>query len=221
MTQTTFISSTDVSATNPAARCIPISFSGSPIYQCTLELDPRLQSPSPLNGDGTDVYTGHGSPRGGIFSGDFESYSFGVRLTVPLDNAQAKAQHTRTRIETDQAEFNHRSLLSQVTLEVRRSTADLVAARQRIDTSRVASELAAENLRNQEKRHEVGMATTKDLLDFQSRLTEARFAWVRAILDYNVAVARWRRAQGGLLGHYQIVVERPGSKRLTPWFARF
>jgi outer membrane protein len=209
----TFISSVDVSRTNPNAVC---TFITTGVYSCTLR-----QTQSPLEGDGGDVYTTRGSPRGGLFSGDFESYSFGVRLSVPLDNALARSQHTRSRIETDQAEFNHRELLSQVTLEVRRTTADLVAARQRIDTSRVASDLAAENLRNQEKRHEVGMATTKDLLDFQTRLTEARFAAVQAMLDYNVAVARWRRAQGRLLANYQIVVERPGTKRLTPWFALF
>ncbi len=211
---TTFTSPFDVSVLDSRVRC---TFIMVDMYQCRSPGQPV----SPLNGDGRDVYTTRGSPRGGIFSGDFESYSFGVRLTVPLDNALAKSQHTRSRIETEQAEFNHRDLLSQVTLEVRRSSADLVAARQRIDTSRVASDLAAENLRNQEKRHEVGMATTKDLLDFQTRLTTARFAWVRAMLDYNVAVARWRRAQGRLLAHYQIVVERPGSKRPTPWFALF
>jgi outer membrane protein TolC len=208
-----FISPVDVSQTNPNARC---TFITTGVYACEV-----VQRTSPLEGDGSGVYTTRGSPRGGIFSGDFDSYSFGLRLTVPFDNAFAKAQHTRSRIETDQAQYNHRDLLSQVTLEVRRSTADLVAARQRIDTSRVATDLAAENLRNQEKRHEVGMATTKDLLDFQSRLTEARFAWVQAVLDYNIAVARWRRAQGGLLAHYQVVVERPGSKHFTPWFARF
>jgi outer membrane protein TolC len=208
-----FISPVDVSATQPGTTC---TFIAPDVYICS-----RRQRVSPLEGDGADVYSTRGSPRGGLFSGDFQSYSFGLRLTVPFDNAAAKAQHTRSRIETDQAEFNHRELLSQVTLEVRRTTADLVAARQRIDTSRVASDLAAENLRNQEKRHEVGMATTKDLLDFQSRLTEARFAWVQAMLDYNVAVARWRRAQGRLLAHYQIVVERPGATHLTPWFARF
>ena len=85
---------------------------------------------------------------------------------------------------------------------------------------RVARELAEENLRNQEKRHEVGLATTKDLLDFQTRLTSARAAEVQANTDYAISVARWRRAQGRLLSHYQIVLDEAGH-RTTPWFARF
>ena len=69
-------------------------------------------------------------------------------------------------------------------------------------------------------RHEVGMATTKDLLDFQTRLTTARGAEVQAKIDYAIAVARWRRARGQLLAYYQVVVEHPG-RHSVPWFARF
>jgi len=208
---TTVISPTNLEGVDrPGVKCTPLA---ADLFQCRIPLDTTRQK-SPFDGPQRDAYGGGR----GFLSGDWETYSFGVRLTVPLDNALARSQHTRSSIERDQAEFNHRELLSQVTLEVRRTIADVVAGRQRIDTSRVATELAAENLRNQEKRHEVGMATTKDLLDFQQRLTEARFAELSAKLDYTLAVARWRRAHGRLLTHYQVLVEHPGH-RSTPWFA--
>jgi outer membrane protein TolC len=215
-TQATFISATDASKTDPNTTCTLISVG---IYECTLLIPKSAQPVAPLAGGARDAYGTRGD-RGGFLSGDFDTYSFGVRLTVPLDNALAESAHTRSRIELDQAELNHRQLLSQVTLEVRQTVADVDASRQRIDTARVARELAEENLRNQEKRHEVGMATTKDLLDFQERLTEARFAEVTAKFEHNIAVAAWRRAQGRLLTYYNIVVEHPG-KHTAPWFARF
>ncbi len=151
---------------------------------------------------------------------EFRSYAFGLQIQVPFANAAAEGQHAQARIARDQAELGHRHLLSQVTLEVEQSVSDLLSSRQRIDTSRIARELAEENLRNQEKRHEVGMATTKDLLDFQTRLTSARAAEVQAYIDYAIAVARWRRSQGALLSHYQVVVEHP-KRRSRPWFAWF
>lgn len=151
---------------------------------------------------------------------DFPNYAVGFKVEVPFVNAAADAQATQTRIARQQAELNHRELLSKVTLDVAQSMADLTAARKNIDVTRTARELAEENLRNQEKRHEVGMATTKDLLDFQVRLTNARAEQVRAVTGYAVAVDKWRHAQGALLRHYQIVVERPGQ-RTVPWFARF
>ncbi|MGH7893276.1 MAG: TolC family protein [Candidatus Binatia bacterium] len=207
----TFISAVDVSTVDAATRC---QLLGPGIYQCT-----RALAPPPLAGSRTDAYGSRGRD-GGLLSGDFNAYTFGLRITVPLDNALAKSAHTRSQIELDQAELNHRGLLSQITLDVRQAVADVTTSRQRIDTARVATKLAEENLRNQEKRHEVGMATTKDLLDFQTRLTEARLAEVQAKFAHNIAVAAWRRAQGRLLAHYSIVVEHPGTRK-TPWFARF
>ncbi len=172
--------------------------------------------PSPFAGGVGEAYDRLNGFRGD----DFRSYSFGVKVEVPLSNALARSQAEQSRIALSQSELNHRQLLSNVTLEVRQGAADVTAARQRIDTTRIARELADENLRNQHKRHEVGMATTKDLLDFQTRLTTARAAEVQAKIDHALAVARWRRARGQLLEHFQIVLERPGHGS-TPWFARF
>lgn len=179
-------------------------------YLCELEV---VQARSPFGGSEADAW--HRA-----VSGDFETYNFGIQLEVPLDNAAARGRQTRSAIERNQAELRHRELLSQITLEVRRAAADVVGARGRIASSRVARELAEENLRNQTKRHEVGMATTKDLLDFQTQLAQARFAEVQAQIDYAIAVARWWRAQGVLLDRYQIEIAGPGD-RTPPWFARF
>ena len=190
------------------ARCV--SLAPNQGFLCTV---PGLTPPSPFAGSASEAYDR-------MASNDFSAYSFGLRLQVPLSNALARSQYTASRIARSEAELNHRQLLSNVTLEVRQAVADLVSSRQRIDTTRVARELAEENLRNQQKRHEVGMATTKDLLDFQTRLTTARGAEVQAKIDYAIAVERWRRARGQLLGYYQVVVERPG-RHAAPWFARF
>jgi outer membrane protein TolC len=150
---------------------------------------------------------------------NYDQYTVGFRVQIPIANAQGRSEQARSRVALNQAELRHRQLLSNVTLEVRDTSADIEATQQAIETSRVARELAEENLRNQEKRHEVGMATTKDLLDFQTQLTEARFTEVQARVRHAIAVARWRRAQGHLLAHYQIVLEN--QKRSTPWFAQF
>jgi outer membrane protein len=168
---------------------------------------------SPFAGPASEAYDR-------LTTNDFRSYSFGIQFQVPLSNALARSQYAASRIALDQAELNHRDLLSRVTLEARQTVSDVLTTRQRIDTSRVARELAEENLRNQQRRHEVGIATTKDLLDFQTRLTTARGAEVSAKVEHALAVARWRRAQGTLLRYYRIVVDQPG-RRATPWFARF
>ena len=207
-----FFSTTDLTAAGSVprgTRCTPHP-SGTG-FLCVLP--GTTLPPSPFAGRSSDAYDR-------LTSNEFRSYSFGVQLQMPLSNALARSEFVQTRIARDQAELNHRELLSRVTLEARQTVSDVLTTRQRIDTSRVARELAEENLRNQGKRHEVGMATTKDLLDFQTRLTSARAAEVQAKIDHAIAVARWRRAGGQLLSYYQVLVDNPG-RRSPPWFARF
>jgi outer membrane protein TolC len=168
---------------------------------------------SPFGGPASDAYDR-------LTSNDYKSYTFGLQFQVPLANAAARGRYVQSRIARDQAELNHRELLSRVTFEAREAVSEVLTTRQRIDTSRVARELAEENLRNQTRRHEVGMATTKDLLDFQTRLTSARAAEVEAKVDHEISLAKWQRAMGRLLERYQIVIDQPG-RGAVPWFARF
>jgi outer membrane protein TolC len=139
---------------------------------------------------------------------------------VPLSNAARRADQAQRRIALDQAQLSHRQLLSEVTLEVRETVADLRSTQKAVDNTRVAKYLASENLRNQTKRHEVGMATTKDLLDFQQRLTLASSQEVQARIQYAIAVARWERSQGTLLDRHHVAIDHPSRKR-PPWFALF
>jgi outer membrane protein TolC len=151
---------------------------------------------------------------------EFYSYKAGVEIEIPIGNAAARSEYTQAKIDVSQAELNRRQLLSDITLEIGKAVNDVSANMKRIQSARLARELAEENLRNQQKRLEVGMATTKDILDFQEDLTRARATEVQAATDYNVSLAELARAQGTILDKYSVVVEVPGE-RFAPWWARF
>lgn len=155
-----------------------------------------------------------------LFSDDFNSYTAGLTLTVPLANATAEAEYAQSQIDLRRAELTYRQLLSDVTLEVRKAVGDVRSNSKRITASRLARELAEENLAQERKRLEVGLATTKDILDFQEKLTTARAAEIQALIDYNVALAALRQADGTLLKQFDVVLEQlPPSP--TPLWARF
>jgi outer membrane protein TolC len=153
-------------------------------------------------------------------SRDYYSYLAGVEVEIPIGNAAAKSEYAKAKIDVSQSELNRRQLFSDISLEVSTAVNDVVANIKRIQSSRVARELAEENLRNQQKRLEVGIATTKDVLDFQDDLTQARGVELRAATDYNISLAELARSQGTILDQYQVVVEVPGQ-RFVPWWARF
>ena len=152
--------------------------------------------------------------------GDFYNYSVGIVLQVPLGNGQAQSKHSLARIELAQEKARQRDLINQVVLEVERSVGDAESGFKRIQTTRQAKDLAEENLRLQERRFEVGLITQKDVIDFQARFIDAQGAALRALTDYNNALAKLKLAEGGLLEAYNVKIEGL-KKEPKPWWAKF
>ncbi|GIW40856.1 MAG: hypothetical protein KatS3mg076_1433 [Candidatus Binatia bacterium] len=152
--------------------------------------------------------------------GEFYSFSAGVTLELPIGNGFAKADYARARVDLEAARRLLRKRQEAVTLEVKTAITQLQNALESIEARRVARKLAEENLRDQQARYEVGLATTKDILDFQDDLTQARAAETAALIDYRIRLAALRRAEGTLLEARNIVVER-GPEEKPPWWARF
>ena len=153
-------------------------------------------------------------------SNDFNSYGAGLTLSIPLGNATAKAEYTQSQIDVRRGELDYRDLVAHVTLEVRRAIGNVRTNSKRITATRLARELAQENLSQQKKRYDVGLATTKDILDFQSRVTTARGAEIQALIDYNISLAALRQAEGTLLTQFDVVLDTlPPTP--TPIWARF
>ncbi len=69
----------------------------------------------------------------------------------------------------------------------------------RIRTTRVSRRLAEKKLEAEQAKFEVGISTTKDVLDFQVDLAVARSREVEALIDYNKALVRLYQTVGTTL----------------------
>jgi outer membrane protein len=152
-----------------------------------------------------------------LSSEDYNSYSAGLTLSFPIGNTVAENEFAQSQIDLRRAELGYRQLLSDVTLQVRQTIGDVQSNSKRITATRLARELAAENLEQQKKRYDVGLATTKDILDFQEKLTTVRAAEIKALIDYNVSLAALRQAEGKLLEQFDVVVEDLPPSPETIW----
>jgi outer membrane protein len=167
------------------------------------------------------IYGGtYGDALGRLVSNNFYSYGGGIRLEIPLGNAQGEAQFKQSRVQREQAMASYRQRVADVTLEVGQAFGDVNSNMKRIDATRVARELAEENLRNQTKRYEVGMVTTTDLLKFQNEVTNARLNENQAVVDYNNSTTALERAEGTLLRRFNVEIEPRGASDMPLW-ARF
>ncbi|MFQ5668523.1 MAG: TolC family protein [Candidatus Binatia bacterium] len=155
-----------------------------------------------------------------LVDGRFYNFSAAAEIEIPIGNAQAKAAYANANVDLEQSRLSLRKLEEGVTLEVKTAVSNLRTDLQSIEATRIARELAEENVRNQQARYDVGLATTKDLLDFQDKLTQARFAEVQALTQYNTDLAELHRVDGTLLSARNILIERVSPER-APWWAHF
>lgn len=174
--------------------------------------------------DGTlrnSPYTGHYSDSlDSMFGNDFQDYGVGLELEVPLGNADAKSQSEVAEIEVRRASRDLDQTMSTVALDVERAIADVGSAQKRVVASKVSRELAEENMRNQQRRFELGAVTTKDVLDYQERLASAQASEIEAITDHARSVTQLRVADGTLLARFGIEIQSPDAPG-KPWWYRF
>lgn len=155
-----------------------------------------------------------------LTDGRYYNYSAGAVVEIPLNNAQARADYAKANVDLSQSTLMLQKLEESITLEIKQAVSNLQAALKSIDATRIARELAEENVRNQQARYDVGLATTKDLLDFQDRLTQARAAEIESLTRYNTDLAEMHRVDGTLLEARNIIMQRtPGEG--PPWWGRF
>jgi outer membrane protein TolC len=152
--------------------------------------------------------------------GRFYDYLVGATIEIPLSNAEAKANYALAKVNFEQSRLSLSKLEEQITLEIKEAVSNLSTDLKSIDATRIARELAEENVRNQQARYDVGLATTKDLLDFQDQLTTARFREIEALTRYNIDLSRLRRVEGTLLTARNVLIE-PVEAEGASWWARF
>lgn len=83
-----------------------------------------------------------------------------------------------------------------ISLEVKEASLRLRESRDRIGVAEVAVEQAEENFRINAERFKEQVATTTEVLDAQTLLTQARSNYFNALSDYNITWARLDRATG-------------------------
>jgi outer membrane protein len=207
-----------VTALAGSTRCASTSFSTGISPNC---ISPDVPPTVPK-------YNGFRLPFGGVYgdalnhmlNAQFYNYAGVITFEMPLDNAAAKAALAQARIGYEQARMTYRAALSQAVTELESALANLHADVKRAQATRAATYYAEQSLRDEQIEFRVGLATTHDLLQFQSELVTAQGNEVSTNIDLeNARLALWH-AEGTLLRTYNIDFEVQ-NPRETPWYSRF
>lgn len=115
----------------------------------------------------------------------FQSRSASISLSWPIFNRWNREQNIRTQLSAlDVAEAQMAETRRQVLANLTVRLAELYAAATRIEITETSVEAATEDLRVQQERYRLGLATIVDLLQAQEALNQAEVDSVNARFDY-------------------------------------
>jgi outer membrane protein len=154
--------------------------------------------------------------RGGYFRSlanllgqDFRNYQIGVSISFPWRNRTAEGNIGRVMAETRQLDARQRQLVQGIQIDVRNALQAVVAAKQLFE-SQQANRIAADaQLKGEQEKFRAGLSTNFFVLQRQTDLAVARGNEIRALTDYNKALADLQRVTGMTLVTNNVQVANP------------
>lgn len=148
-----------------------------------------------------------------VLSIDNPGWSVGLEFKYPLGNGAAENDYRRSRLKLEQTSLQLRSLEENSAKEVKAAIRGIVVGYKQIDVSDRGTKFAEERLRAFIRKNEVGLATTKDVLDVENDLAVAKSNQIKAAVGYANALTTYWQVTGELLEKEGIrVVEGDADK---------
>jgi len=145
------------------------------------------------------------------FNFKYRNWSVGLTLSIPVNSVFSRAQYAQAKVRKAQAELNLENLKQQAFLEIRDAVRKVQTDHKRVHAYRVARELAEQTLEAEQKKLKAGLTTNYQVLLLQRDLADARSQELRALIDYNLALAALDKALGVSLDKKNIKMTQIGS----------
>ncbi|MEM7007933.1 MAG: TolC family protein [Thermodesulfobacteriota bacterium] len=142
-----------------------------------------------------------------IFGADFTTWQVLGVFRFPIFNRAARGEYVKASAEFDRSVIVLKKTQDDVALDVKSAIREIENSLRAIDAARVSVELASEVVINEQERLNVGIGTTREVLEAQRDLIDAGVREITAIANYNIALAELERAKGTLLEKDGVVIE--------------
>jgi outer membrane protein len=148
-----------------------------------------------------------------LFDKRFEDHRLGLQLLIPLGNEAAKSRLRQAFYQRRQRLATRASRRALIEIEVLNAVDQLEANWQRILASRQNAILAGRLFEAEKRQFELGLRTSTDVLDAQTKFADAQSSEILALAEYQIALVDLGYATGTLLGAAKVQWEPivPGS----------
>lgn len=149
---------------------------------------------------------------GQISSADNPFYGVGAAVTFPLGNTGARNSYKSAKVTKEQAELQLKQLQQATLIKIENAMAVAQTSFQRVAATREARLYSEAALEAEQTKLEKGKSTTFVVLQLQKDLTTARSSEIRALADYNIALARLAQNEGSTLDRRLITMQVTGAE---------
>jgi len=139
-----------------------------------------------------------------LSSGNYPAWGVGLTFSYPLGNRAAENEYRKNRLKLDQAALQIRNQEELIANDVRSAVRAIEANYKQLDVADRGRAFAEERLRAFARKAEVGLATTKDVLDVENDLATAKNNQIKAQVAYANAITQLWKATGEILAKEQV-----------------
>lgn len=123
-----------------------------------------------------------------VFGNEFKTWSLQFQFSYPIGQSVADAGLAQTKIQREQQLTTLQQLELTVTTQVREAARQVETSLKRVEATRKAREFSDQRYQAEQKRINVGLSTTFQLVQAQRDLSSAKLAELNAIIAYNRAL---------------------------------
>jgi outer membrane protein len=162
-----------------------------------------------LNGSVTAVVPGGpGDAFSQLFGYGYTGYSVGFNVQIPLSNRAAQGDHARAVAEKRLSESRLGAIAQQIALDVRDALTLVEMNQARIEAARTTRAVTELELAGEQKKFELGVSTTRIVLEEQRNLAQAQTNEIQALVNYMKALVDFDHATGMVLKRNNVEIQK-------------
>jgi len=137
------------------------------------------------------------------------AYSYGIQASIPILNRAARGTYQRARLTRRQAEISLEQVRQQLMLNVNLAASKVASNAILVQSNKQATRLQIANVAAEEKRLQLGVTTSWQVLQIQQDLTAAQVQELISNIEYEKSIVELQLAEGTILKSMGIELQEP------------
>jgi outer membrane protein TolC len=138
---------------------------------------------------------------------DYQKWSAGISVSIPFWDDTNKGNYEKAKLEKKQAFIGFKRLEQNIILQIRDAVRKIDINYRMLEASAENKKAEERNYQAQEMRFKAGLVATKDMVDYQERLTRAQVNFIKSVIDYKITLIELAKVKGTMLIEDNIMME--------------